>query len=111
MLWTLAYRHGLAVIVSSLSYSAGRHHLIGISKLVIALSTTLVTSQRQGAFYILIVLTFVIICQLPNILVSPALAFSLNTETWGAATPSPHGRRSVRPSTAVRRAYRSLGGC
>lgn len=44
------------------------------------------TSKRgKGAFYIFIVLTFVIICQLPNILVN-SVAFSLNTETRGAAT-------------------------
>ena len=89
MLWTLAYRHmGPAVIISSLLAAVlAVITMMSISKLVIALSTTLVTSKRgKGAFYIFIVLTFVIICQLPNILVNSGIAFSLNTETWGAAT-------------------------
>ena len=73
MLWTLAYRHmGPAVIISSLLAAVlAVITMMSISKLVIALSTTLVTSKRgKGAFYIFIVLTFVIICQLPNILVN-----------------------------------------
>ena len=89
MLWTLAYRHmGPAVIISSLLAAVlAVITMMSISKLLIALSTTLVTSKRgKGAFYIFIVLTFVIICQLPNILVNSGIAFSLNTETWGAAT-------------------------
>lgn len=89
MLWTLAYRHmGPAVIISSLLTAVlAVITMMSISKLLIALSTTLVTSKRgKGAFYIFIVLTFVIICQLPNILVNSGVAFSLNTETWGAAT-------------------------
>ena len=89
MLWTLAYRHmGPAVIISSLLAAVlAVITMMSISKLLIALSTTLVTSKRgKGAFYIFIVLTFVIICQLPNILVNSGVAFSLNTETWGAAT-------------------------
>ena len=84
-----AYRHmGPAVIISSLLAAVlAVITMMSISKLVIALSTTLVTSKRgKGAFYIFIVLTFVIICQLPNILVNSGIAFSLNTETWGAAT-------------------------
>ena len=89
MLWTLAYRHmGPAVIISSLLAAVlAVITMMSISKLLIALFTTLVTSKRgKGAFYIFIVLTFVIICQLPNILVNSGVAFSLNTETWGAAT-------------------------
>ena len=66
MLWTLAYRHmGPAVIISSLLAAVlAVITMMSISKLLIALFTTLVTSKRgKGAFYIFIVLTFVIICQ------------------------------------------------
>ncbi len=114
MLWTLAYRHtGPAVIISSLLAAVlAVITMMSISKLVIALSTTLVTSKRgKGAFYIFIVLTFVIICQLPNILVNSGIAFSLNTETWARRPPSPHGRRSVRPSNCRSTRLPELGRC
>ena len=114
MLWTLAYRHmGPAVIISSLLAAVlAVITMMSISKLLIALSTTLVTSKRgKGAFYIFIVLTFVIICQLPNILVNSGIAFSLNTETWARRPPSPHGRRSVRPSNCRSTRLPELGRC
>ena len=45
--------------------------LVSLSKLVIALSTTLVTSQRgKNAFYIIVIVVFIIICQMPNIMVN-----------------------------------------
>jgi len=113
MLWTLAYRHmGPAVIISSLLAAVlAVITMMSISKLVIALSTTLVTSKRgKGAFYIFIVLTFVIICQLPNILVNSGIAFSLNTETWGAATAiaawTPFGAAFQLPFDALTGAWR-----
>ena len=103
---------GPAVIISSLLAAVlAVITMMSISKLVIALSTTLVTSKRgKGAFYIFIVLTFVIICQLPNILVNSGIA--------SASTPRPGARDRHRRMdavrcglpTAVRRAYRSLGG-
>ena len=101
MLWTLAYRHmGPAVIISSLLAAVlAVITMMSISKLLIALFTTLVTSKRgKGAFYIFIVLTFVIICQLPNILVNSGVAFSPTPKPGARRPPSSHGRRSVRPS-------------
>ena len=89
MLWTLAYRHmGAGVILVSLIAAVlAVITMMSVSKLLIALSTTLVTSKRgKSAFYLVVVLLFVVICQLPNILVNSGVAFGFKAETWSAAS-------------------------
>lgn len=88
MLWSLAYRAmGPAVVIAELvAAPLAVITMMSISKMLIALSTTLVTSKRgKSTFYIVIVLLFVVICQLPNILVNSGIAFGLDPSAWSAA--------------------------
>ncbi len=87
MLWSLAYRAmGPAVVIAELvAAPLAVITMMSISKMLIALSTTLVTSKRgKSTFYIVIVLLFVVICQLPNILVNSGIAFGLDPSAWSA---------------------------
>ncbi|MBT1175109.1 ABC transporter permease [Bifidobacterium sp. LC6] len=73
MAWTLAYRHmGAAVIITSLiSAVFAVFTIVSLSKLLLSLLSTLITSKRGKAmFYIVTVLGFVVLCQLPNIIVN-----------------------------------------
>ncbi|KAB7789219.1 ABC transporter permease [Bifidobacterium cebidarum] len=73
MLWTLAYRRmGPAVIITSLiSAVLAVFTIISLSKLLLSLLSTLITSKRgKATFYIVSVLGFVGLCQLPNIIVN-----------------------------------------
>lgn len=88
MLWTLAYRNmsPAVVVVGLIAAPLAIITMMSISKLLIALSTTLVTSKRgKSTFYVIVVLLFVVICQLPNILVNSGIAFGFKAAAWDFA--------------------------
>ncbi|MCH9276741.1 ABC transporter permease [Bifidobacterium amazonense] len=89
ILWSLVYRAmGPAVVLASVvAAPLAVITMMSVSKLLLSLATTLVTSKRgQGAFYIVIVMLFVSVCQLPNILVNSGAADNMSLEAaWGAA--------------------------
>ncbi|MBW3091794.1 ABC transporter permease [Bifidobacterium sp. 82T10] len=89
MLWSLAYRAmGPAVVLAALvAAPLAVVTMMSVSKLLLALATTLITSKRgQGASYMVIVVLFVSVCQLPNILVNSGAADSMSLDAaWGAA--------------------------
>lgn len=71
MLWAMAYRHiGAAMVaVGVLASPLLVVTMMSLSKMVISLSTTLVTTKRgKSAFYIIITLLLVCAFQLPNII-------------------------------------------
>ncbi|MBT1163291.1 ABC transporter permease [Bifidobacterium felsineum] len=86
MVWTLSYRRmGAAVVITSLiSAIFAVFTIISLSKLLFALLGSLVTSKRGKAmFYMVTVLGFVMLCQLPNIIV--------NSDAIHDATPAERG--------------------
>ncbi|KFI53051.1 hypothetical protein [Bifidobacterium biavatii] len=89
MLWSLAYRAmGPAVVLASIiAAPLAVITMMSVSKLLLALATTLITSKRgQGAFYMVVVILFVSVCQLPNILVNSGAADSVSLDAaWGTA--------------------------
>lgn len=71
--WAMAYRPmGSAAVVAELvAAPLIIVTMMSIAKLIISLSTTLVTSKRgKSVFYIVTVLVFVTICQIPSILLN-----------------------------------------
>lgn len=73
MVWAFAYRAmGPAAVVAALiAAPLTVITMMSLSKLLLALSTTLITSKRgKGVFYIVVILLFITACQIPNILVS-----------------------------------------
>ncbi len=115
MLWSLAYRAmGPAVVIAELvAAPLAVITMMSISKMLIALSTTLVTSKRgKSTFYIVIVLLFVVICQLPNILVNSGIAFGLDPSAWSAAAAvmawTPFGAISARVLIYLKRDPRQV---
>ncbi|KAB8288777.1 ABC transporter permease [Bifidobacterium ramosum] len=79
--WSLAYRAmGPAVVVTAVvAAPLAVVTMMSVSKMLLSLSTTLVTSRRgQGVFYIIVVLLFVGVMQVPNILVNSGVAEGLD---------------------------------
>lgn len=72
-LWALAYRPMGAAAVAGAVVAAPLAVIVmmSFSKMVIALASTLVLSKRgKSAFYIVSVITFVVLCQLPSLLLN-----------------------------------------
>ncbi|NEG88894.1 ABC transporter permease [Bifidobacterium aerophilum] len=86
MAWSLAYRGmGIGAVVAELVAAVFAVVTItSIAKLLISLATTLVTSKRgKSLFYIVILLLFVTICQIPNILVNSGVMDDLAPQARG----------------------------
>ena len=80
MLWSLAYRWmsvGM-VVMQLIAAPLAIITMMSLAKLVISASTTLVRSKRgKNAFYLIAMIVFIVLCQLPNIIVNPADSGSL----------------------------------
>lgn len=86
MAWSLAYRGmGIGAVVAELVAAVFAVVTItSIAKLLISLATTLVTSKRgKSLFYIVILLLFVTICQIPNLLVNSGVMDDLAPQARG----------------------------
>ena len=70
MLWSLAYRWmsvGM-VVMQLIAAPLAIITMMSLAKLVISASTTLVRSKRgKNAFYLIAMIVFIVLCQLPNI--------------------------------------------
>lgn len=80
MLWSLAYRWmsvGM-VVMQLIAAPLAIITMMSLAKLVISASTTLVRSKRgKNAFYLIAMIVFIVLCQLPNIIDNPADSGSL----------------------------------
>ena len=77
MLWSLAYRW-MSVGMVVMQLIAAPLAIMSLAKLVISASTTLVRSKRgKNAFYLIAMIVFIVLCQLPNIIDNPADSGSL----------------------------------
>lgn len=68
-LWSLAYRWmgPVPVIAAIVAAPLGVITLVSLSKLVIALATSLVASTRgRNMFYVVFIIIFILLCQVPN---------------------------------------------
>ncbi|NMM97291.1 ABC transporter permease [Bifidobacterium olomucense] len=73
MAWAFAYRTigACAVVVALVAAPLAVITMMSLAKLLIALSTTLITSSRgKGVFYIVVIVLFIAACQVPNILIN-----------------------------------------
>lgn len=80
MLWSLAYRWmsvGM-VVMQLIAAPLAIITMMSLAKLVISASTTLVRSKHgKNAFYLIAMIVFIVLCQLPNIIDNPADSGSL----------------------------------
>lgn len=86
MVWTLSYRHlgGAAIVTSLVASILAVFTMMSLSKLLISLATTLVTSRRgKNLFYIVVVLGFVALSQLPNIMVNSGMLENISPDDRG----------------------------
>ena len=76
MLWSLAYRWmsvGM-VVMQLIAAPLAIITMMSLAKLVISASTTLVRSKRgKNAFYLIAMIVFIVLCQLPNIIDNPPI--------------------------------------
>lgn len=83
LLWSMAYRWmGIGVVVCAVvAAPLAIITMMSIAKLLISSSTTLVTSKRgRNAFYLVAMVAFIVVCQLPNLLLN-----SQNPNHWTIA--------------------------
>ncbi|PLS24389.1 ABC transporter permease [Bifidobacterium imperatoris] len=95
-LWTLSYRNMGAptVAISLISAIFSVLTIVSLSKLLIALCTTLVTSKRGKAlFYMVTLLGFIVLCELPSLVMS--------SDALHTATPEERGAGLAMFATAV----------
>ena len=88
LLWSLAYRWTgpAVVIVQIVAAPLAVVTMMSLSKLVIALSTTLVRSKRgKSAFYIVAMLAFISVFQLPNIIFNSSNSRTFDPQTYDMA--------------------------
>nr|WP_240541286.1 ABC transporter permease [Bifidobacterium santillanense] len=81
LLWSLVYRRmGVAAVVAALvAAPLFVLTMTSLSKLLVSLSTSLVTSKRgKAAFYVVVTLLFVAVCQLPSILANSGLSAGID---------------------------------
>ena len=84
-LWSLAYRWmgPVPVVAAVVAAPLAVVTLMSLSKLVIALATSLVTSKRgRNAFYLIVILAFVLLCQMPNIVINSDVTGGLDAAGW-----------------------------
>ncbi|MCI1219326.1 MAG: ABC transporter permease [Bifidobacterium sp.] len=88
LLWSLAYRWAGPIMVLTQIVAAllAVVTMMSLSKLVIALSTTLVRSKRgKSVFYIVAMLGFITVFQLPNIIFNSSDSRTFSPESFGSA--------------------------
>lgn len=87
ILWTMAYRWMgvLPVLVGIVAAPLIVLTMMSFSKLVISLATTLVRSKRgKGMFYMVVLVVFIVLCQLPNLLVNGGIENGVSLDALGA---------------------------
>lgn len=89
LLWALAYRWaGPAMVIAQIiAAPLAVVTMMSLSKLVLALATTLVRSKRgTSVFYIVAMLAFISMFQLPNIILNSSDSRTFDPQTYGTAT-------------------------
>lgn len=87
-LWSMAYRWmgALPVFVGVASAPLIVLTMMSFSKLVISLVTTLVRSKRgKGMFYMVVLVVFIVLCQLPNLLVNGGIENGVSLDALDSA--------------------------
>ena len=86
--WSFTYRSmgAITVIAAIIAAPLAIVTMMSLSKLLIALSTTLITSKRgKSLFYVVVVLLFVFVWQIPNLLMNSGVASQIDLETANRA--------------------------
>ena len=88
VVWSFTYRSMgvITVVASIIAAPLAILTMMSLSKLLIALSTTLITSKRgKSLFYIIVVLLFVFVWQIPNLLMNSGAASQIDLDTANRA--------------------------
>lgn len=86
--WSFTYRSmgAITVIAAIVAAPLAIVTMMSLSKLLIALSTTLITSKRgKSLFYVVVVLLFVFVWQIPNLLMNSGVASQIDLEAANRA--------------------------
>lgn len=88
VVWSFTYRSmgAITVIAAIVAAPLAIVTMMSLSKLLIALSTTLITSKRgKSLFYAVVVLLFVFVWQIPNLLMGPDAVIQISLEAANRA--------------------------